>query len=85
MTRREYAEGMVGGAGSRIVLLDIQAQADDMALRACATFDFGVQRAERALAAGIWRHVDALDPPPLAVAPVAPFECGLRVLRQCSP
>src|SRR5262249_54361844 len=64
-----HAERRVGALRARVVALDVQAYADRICGRAQAALDLRVQRAEHAGAAERALDVDALQPPPLAVAP----------------
>jgi len=55
-----------------VILLDVQAQADDLRVGRRQGLDVGIQGAKDAPAARLGTDVDALDPPDPAVAPVAP-------------
>src|SRR4051812_42185232 len=73
IARVDHAERGIGRLCACVVAFDVQAQADDAGRRTRELFDMRVQRGEYALAAMSGRDIDALDPPPVAVAPVAPF------------
>src|SRR5438445_2693703 len=71
--RLRKAERGVGLLRASVVALDIKTQADDAGRCTRKTFRLRMQRAIDAEAAEGFSHVDTLYPPPVAVAPVAPF------------
>jgi hypothetical protein len=68
-----HAEEFVGAARVGVFLLDVQAQSAHFRIGFGQREHVRVQGAIHAAAAELLRHVHALDPPPPAVAPVAPF------------
>lgn len=68
-----HAESGIGRLRVLVVALDVEAQSTDVGTLLCLMNDIPIQGAEHAMAALLWRHVHALNPPPPGVAPVAPF------------
>src|SRR5690349_21688787 len=67
-----HAERLVSGPSGGVVLFDVETHAGG-AFGASGGDDVFVEGAEDAAAAEVGTHVDALNPPEGAVAPVAPF------------
>ena len=69
-----HAQHRIGLLCAYVLVLDVQADADHIGARTGAALDLQIQAAEYPAAAVLRMHVDALQPPPIAVAPIAPFK-----------
>ena len=67
------AEAVVGLARAGVVRVHVEAQAADVRLLPREFVQVSEHRAEHAAAAAGFDHEDALDPPEISVAPIAPF------------
>src|SRR6516162_4490092 len=68
-----HPQFLIGRLRDVIVMLDVKPHADDIRLRACVLQQVLEELAKDAVPARRRCDVDALDPPKVAVAPVAPF------------
>src|SRR5687767_8463581 len=73
VARLLHAKRTIGRLRTRVLALDVQAKATDPRILRGELPHMQVQALVDALAAEIGMHVDALDPPEVAVSPVAPL------------
>src|SRR6266481_3048767 len=73
ISRFDHPQTPVGLLGSMVLVIDIESQADDRRIVSGGMGNVFKECPEDAAAAGLQAHVDALNPPKPAVAPIAPF------------
>src|SRR5258708_968666 len=73
VVRARHAGGAIGGLRAPVVLLDVESKAHDGAIACSELPQVRIHAAVYAASPVFGNDIDALDPPEVAVSPVAPF------------